>query len=81
MIKLCKDCKFLVPSTRHGDKGVRWGSCSRIPESPVEVNNLVTGKANDSDTTQYAACERIGGWLYARIEGKCGEEGRFFQRK
>ena len=68
-MKLCIDCKFSdLPN------GSTYHRCRR--GSRVESVNPVSGKVSYRET--YCDDERRPGRFWARMDGKCGVEGRFF---
>lgn len=64
--KICRDCKFAV---QRNDVPYLSFQCTK-------TLNLVTG-----DPAWDCSSHRRVGWLSARIEGRCGREGRWFEPK
>ena len=49
--------------------------CIRLWKTRI---NLVTGDTTVDGGNRRCGAERMEGWLFARLMGKCGKEGRFF---
>ena len=74
-MKTCKDCKYY--SSEFND--VTTARCRRL-YSTTDIN-AVDGKINEKWPHRWCETERSVGWLFARLEGACGLEGRFWKPK
>ena len=73
MVKLCKDCKWCK----------KPGPLARCC-SPKNVINRVDRTGFNTTERKYDYCETqrmdlLGGWLFCRLDGSCGKEGRWWE--
>lgn len=67
-MKLCKDCKHI------SNTDIYYPRCNR-----PGGYEFVHGELQLMDS--YCCNERSTGWLQTRLQGVCGKEGRYFERK
>lgn len=76
-MKTCVTCACVETD---GSIGVRW-CMRRTPQVKVKVRiDPVDGSVVPPPSRKdLCALERVGGWLAARLTGRCGVEGRFWK--
>lgn len=69
--KLCIRCAFSYRNRRTGNSSY---CCSKSKWVNIDLIDGTSGPV-------YCNVERIGGWIFSRMFNRCGEEGRFWERK
>lgn len=91
MTKLCRDCRWVEPSTdfnNDDNHAWRYAKC-RAPSNLLIDRKSVSALPYISPGLQtkpehrfdYCTTMRAAGWFAARLVGLCGREGRWFEPK
>ena len=73
--KLCKDCKHYVGSPK-----AEYDRCKKSNMFDADTS-LVRGEGANVAVPSFCDIQRKWNWIDARLLGKCGREGRWWEAK